>query len=164
MPSFGWPFLGALLLCGAGGCRIDCASAGDCERGERCAATGLCESLPHAAPVGAVTPGAFMEAVAVYPPPQGRGVAAHTPVFVLTTRPADPATLTASSFAVEDECGHAVAGAFDVLVDPPGFLFAPAAPLAAGTSYNVHVSAAVTDGGGQPLRSELDWSFTVAGG
>jgi hypothetical protein len=147
---------------GVAGCRVDCVSAAGCARGELCADDGTCARLPNAAPVGAISPGTYMEATAVYPPPGGHDVPPRAPIVVLTTRPVDP-TSVPGAFSLTDAHGQPVAGALDWLVDPPGFLFAPAQPLAAGASYNAHVTTAVHDGGGDALHQPVAWSFdTVA--
>lgn len=151
----------AVAAAATAGCRADCRSAEDCGRGERCGDDGLCARLPDAVPIGQISPGATMEALAVYPAPGARDAPARAPVVILTTRAVDPATVGADSFQLEDARGASVPGAFDWLVDPPGFLYAPAAPLAAGGAYNVRVTTAVHDGAGTPLRLPVSFTFLV---
>jgi hypothetical protein len=103
-----------------------------------------------------------MEVVAVYPPPDDRDSPAHTPIVVITSRPVDPASLTAETFSLTDTSGQDVPGEFDFLVFPPGFLFAPTSTLTPGAGYNVNVSAFVVDGDGNPLRADVSYSFFVA--
>ena len=147
----------ALLV---GGCRVECRGAADCDRGERCGDDGLCERLPDAVPIGSVSPGPTMEVLAVYPAAGATDAPPRAPIVVLTTRTVDPATVGAQAFTLEDARGAAVAGAFDWLIAPPGFLFAPAAPLAPG-AYNARVTTGVRDGGGTSLRAPVAWTFTV---
>jgi hypothetical protein len=153
--------LAVVLVGQLGGCRVDCTTAADCGRGERCAADGTCAALPGAAPVGAISPGLYMEVVAVYPVPEGKDVPARAPIIILTTRPTDPATVPAA-FALTDARGQAVAGVLDWLVDPPGFLFTPARALDPGGAYNASVGTGVRDGDGNALRAQVAWTFTVA--
>jgi hypothetical protein len=156
------PALLAAAVAWLAGCRGDCASAGDCSRGELCGDDGTCDRLPEAAPLGSIAPGAHMEVVAVYPAPAALEVPARATIVVLTTRTVDPATLDGATFQIEDSRRQGVTGAFDWLVDPAGFLFAPDAPLAEGGSYSVRVSTGVRDGMGEGLRQAASWSFTVA--
>jgi hypothetical protein len=155
-----WLAAAAALFCAS--CRVDCRDATDCGRGERCADDGTCARLPEAVPLGAISPGATMEAVAVYPAPGARQAPARTPIVVLTTRVVDPATVDAASFALEDTRRQPVPGTHDWLLEPPGFLYLPAAPLVPGASYNVRVTTGVRDGAGTPLRLPVSWTFTVA--
>ena len=152
----------AALALALAACRVECRGAEDCGRGERCAADGTCERLPDAVPIGQISPGSTMEVIAVYPALGEDQAPSRAPVVVLTTRVVDPATVDGQTFSMEDARGQGVPGDLDFLVEPPGFLYAPAAPLAAGASYNVRVTTGVRDGSGVALRLPVAWSFTVA--
>lgn len=156
--------IAAILLAAAlaAGCRADCTSAEDCDRGQRCGERGFCVRLPDAAPIGSITPGASMEVVAVSPAPDAVAAPASGPVLVLTTRPVDPASVGAATFSVRDALGRDLPGSLEVLADPAGWLFAPAAPLARGAVYSARVTTGVRDAAGNPLRTPVSWTFTVA--
>ena len=76
----------------------------------------------------------------------------------------DPATLTPSSFGLEDPSGDAVAGSVSYDAANRRATFAPAARLKGETTYRATISAVASDPAGNGLKSPYSWSFETIPG
>ena len=72
--------------------------------------------------------------------------------------PLVPASVTPSTFVVEDSAGNPVTGIF--LLDNLTATFTPDADLAPGETYTVNLTSGITDNGGAPLADQ-SWSFST---
>jgi hypothetical protein len=118
---------------------------------------------------GAVTlKGAFPVPVRIHPivvrtdpPPQKRDVPLNASIVVVFSEPIDPGTLSANS--VQLKIGAiTVAGTLGLVPGKPSTaLFTPAAPLDAGTTYDLLVTQDIRDLSGDQLEAAVQVSFTT---
>ena len=73
----------------------------------------------------------------------------------------DAATISATTFTVEDTAGTPVPGTVTYFAPSKAALFRSNEPLAYLTTYTARVTTGVTDDGGNPLGAEFSWSFTT---
>ena len=83
------------------------------------------------------------------------------PVKATFDRSLDPATVTASSFTVTPAGGAPVIASVTYDDATKTATLTPTNPLAVGTSYSVRMTTAIRSNVGQPLASDLTWSFTT---
>ena len=86
------------------------------------------------------------------------GVRIDSKLAVTFSEPMDPATIGTASFTLKQGAGT-VAGT--VSYSALTAVFAPAAPLAAGTLYSATVGTGAQDLGGNPLAGSYTWNFTT---
>jgi len=91
------------------------------------------------------------------PSPLATGVGTNTSVSATFSETLDPATVTATNFAVSTVSGN-VAGTLSYDATTSTVTFVPAAPLTTLTTYNVVVTG-IEDLSGNPSNS--NWSFTT---
>lgn len=104
------------------------------------------------------------------------GVAISSTINVSFNEPMDPVTITTANFMVTGPGGIPVMGtvAFDVsnntatftrhqhLITPVDFHPTPVSYLDSGTTYTVALTTGAMDMAGNPVASDLVWSFTTA--
>ncbi len=98
------------------------------------------------------------EVTATNPIRGATGVAIQSSVFASFNEPMNPASLTTSTFTLQDG-GTPVAGI--VLGVGPNVVFDPTAALVAGTVYTATVTAGATDLAGNTLALDYVWNFTA---
>jgi len=86
-------------------------------------------------------------------------VAIDTQVSVSFTSAVNAATLSQSSFTLEDADGNHVTAM--VNANPMGATLIPNSPLLGGITYTARLSTAVTGSDGTPLASAYSWQFTI---
>ena len=86
------------------------------------------------------------------------GVRTGNKLAVTFSEPMDPATITAATFTLKNGAS-AVSGT--VSYSGLTAVFAPAAPLAAGTVYSATIGTGAKDLGGNALAVNFVWSFTT---
>lgn len=106
-----------------------------------------------------VTPtGTFPLVVSQTPLPDATGVASGATVSVTFTVPIDAATVTDSTFTVENP-GGTIAGTR--MVNGDTITFTPADPLSAGVPHTVTLTTGIEATGGTGLPAQVSWSFST---
>lgn len=76
------------------------------------------------------------------------------------TKSIDSSSITPATLSIRDEGGQTVSGQFTVSGQTVSF--SPSGNLQYGHTYSVTVTAGIKDTDGNPLSSEITWSFTTA--
>jgi hypothetical protein len=101
----------------------------------------------------------------ISPAARATNVAVNSKIIITFSEMIDPATVTSASFGVVDNNNAAVAGEFTVsgvtVSFTPGTVTKPV-NLNNSTTYNVHITNAITDVSGNHLVVPRGWAFTTA--
>lgn len=91
-------------------------------------------------------------------------VPVNVPVRVRFTKPIDPTTVDANTFALQSASGATVACAITVSTDDQVVTFTPLRPLEAGADYTLTISAELVDGLGHPVSGAPVMLHFTSGG
>ena len=70
-------------------------------------------------------------------------------------------TVSTSTFTLTDQEGTIVPGFVQYQGDAHKATFVPSADLVQGRSYTARITAGVQDAAGNPMASDIEWSFTI---
>jgi hypothetical protein len=90
------------------------------------------------------------------------GVSRDASVRATFSRPADPATVTGSTFTLRAPDGSLVPANVSYDDAANSAVLTPAAPLAYSSTFTARVTTGVRAADGSPLGANVQWSFTVA--
>jgi len=101
------------------------------------------------------------EIAMVSPPNASINVPINTSVAAVFDEAIAPATLTTASFILRNAAGQQVGGTVTWYADSRIARFAPSANLAPNAMYTATLTAAITDGAGNPMSGDYSWSFST---
>jgi ABC-type transport system substrate-binding protein len=83
------------------------------------------------------------------------------PITATFNEPMSVPSVTTSTFSLVDEEGTIVPGFVQYQGDLHKALFAPSVDLVPGRTYTARITAGVQDVAGNPMASDVEWSFTI---
>lgn len=83
------------------------------------------------------------------------------PITATFSEPMQAPSVTTSTFSLVDQEGAIVPGFVQYQGDLHKAIFAPSVDLVPGRTYTARIAAAVQDVAGNPMASDVEWSFTI---